>query len=325
MKVHFLHQPTEMQLAYFNQRLERPVRVSSGPEPDAIYGCDIFIGGRPVREQLEASSSLKYLIIPFSGIPDKTRSLLLEFPEVSVHNLHHNAAPTAELAAALLLGASKYLLRYDNSLRKNDWSLRYAESPAVLLEGKTALILGYGAIGQRIGTICKALGMHVKGIKRSVLPDDRQNYQIEIYTTDSLHALLPISDVLILTVPMSPETENIIGKVELDLMPAGSIVINVARGPVLNERAFYEALASNKLAAGGTDVWYNYPENEGARKNTPPGNYPFHELDNLIMSPHRGGMTADTEKLRYNALAELVNSALRGEELPNKVNLTRGY
>jgi phosphoglycerate dehydrogenase-like enzyme len=75
------------------------------------------------------------------------------------------------------------------------------------------------------------------------------------------------------------------------------------------------------LAAAGLDVWYNYPRDEAAQANTPPSQYPFHELDNVVMSPHRGGDEVGIDAMRMQHLAELLNAAARGEEMPNRVNI----
>ncbi|MFN2168962.1 MAG: hydroxyacid dehydrogenase, partial [Anaerolineae bacterium] len=77
--------------------------------------------------------------------------------------------------------------------------------------------------------------------------------------------------------------------------------------------------------AAGLDVWYRYPEDKAARSNTPPAAYPFHELDNVVMSPHRAGHTAEAETLHLEHLARLLNAAARGEPLPNPVDLEAGY
>jgi phosphoglycerate dehydrogenase-like enzyme len=108
----------------------------------------VLVSGNPSREIVEASPNLKILVIPWAGLPSPTRELMLEFPKISVHNLHHNAAPTAEVTLALLFAAAKFIIPFDKSLRTHDWKLRYESNPSMLLQGKTALILGYGAIGQ---------------------------------------------------------------------------------------------------------------------------------------------------------------------------------
>ncbi|MCA9873270.1 MAG: hypothetical protein KC441_06435, partial [Anaerolineales bacterium] len=77
--------------------------------------------------------------------------------------------------------------------------------------------------------------------------------------------------------------------------------------------------------AAGIDVWYIYPKEEADRPHTMPSAFPFHELDNVVMSPHRGGQTLDSDRLRMGHLAQLLNCAARGEEMPNRLDLARGY
>ena len=116
-----------------------------------------------------------------------------------------------------------------------------------------------------------------------------------------------------------------IGEHELALMPPGGILVNVGRGPVVDPGALYSALRSGQLGAAGLDVWYNYPKSPEERASTPPAEFPFHELDNVVMSPHRGGGSDQTEELRMTHLAAHLNAAARGEPIPNKVDLDAGY
>jgi phosphoglycerate dehydrogenase-like enzyme len=142
-----------------------------------------------------------------------------------------------------------------------------------------------------------------------------------------LPALLPKADALVICLPLTDETRGLIGESELALMPDRAILINVGRGPIVDESALYHALHDRTLHAAGLDVWYNYPNDEPGRKSTSPSEYPFHELNNVVMSPHRAGAphTPETESLRMRALAELLNAAARGEPIPNRVDLDLGY
>jgi phosphoglycerate dehydrogenase-like enzyme len=99
----------------------------------------------------------------------------------------------------------------------------------------------------------------------------------------------------------------------------------MGRGPVVDQDALYNALITGKLHSAGIDVWYNYPPDEDARAYTPPADFPFHELDNIVMSPHRGGGASEVETLRMAHLAELLNAAASGDQIPNQVDLKRGY
>jgi phosphoglycerate dehydrogenase-like enzyme len=103
------------------------------------------------------------------------------------------------------------------------------------------------------------------------------------------------------------------------------VLVNIGRGRIVAEEALYAALRSGQLHAAGLDVWYSYPPDEAARAHHRPSAHPFHELDNVVMSPHRGGAADETARLRMGALAELLNAAARGEPVPNRVDPEAGY
>ncbi len=291
---------------------------------------EVLVAGRPSRAALEASPRLRTLVIPWAGLPEETRALLADFPHLTVYNLHHNAAFVAEMTLALLLAAAKYLLPPDRALRRHDWTPRYAPNPAVHLAGKRALVLGYGAIGRRVACLCRCLGMEVHALRRRVRPDDDPDF---VHPPEALDALLPQSDVLVVALPHTEETTGLIGARELSRLPSRAILVNVARGPIVDEEALFVALRDGVLHAAAIDVWYNYPSGkdagygvEEARAHTPPSNCPFHELDNVVMSPHRaGGLGTDAiEEARMQHLAQLLNALARGER-PNRVDVARGY
>ncbi len=321
LSVHLLREPDPVALAHLRAHLDAEVHLTFGPEVPAPADYHILVTGRPQREHLMASPNLCALIVPWAGLPEETRDLMHDFPHIAVHNLHHNAAPVAEMAVALMLAAAKLVVPMDRALRVHDWTPRYQPSPAILLEGKTALILGYGAIGQRVADLCRALGMKVMVIRRhvSALSPD------EVYPLDALHGLLPQTNVLIVCLPQTPETTGLIGERELALLPPGAVLVNVGRGPIVDEAALYQALRDGALHSAGLDVWYNYPADEAAQCHTPPSAYPFHELDNVVMSPHRAGGSDESEMRRMARLAGLLNTVARGEYMPNRVDLQAGY
>ena len=321
--VHY-HHPLEQEfLDFLGSKLLPEIRFSAGDEPTIPGDTQILIAGRPQREQIQSCPKLEKLIIPWAGIPSATRQLMLDFPDIDVHNLHDNAAPVAELVLALLLAAAKFIVPLDRSLRSNDWRPRYRPSPALLLQGKTALILGYGAIGRRVAGHCRQLEMQVRAIKRR--PNDGTGYLDEIHPLDDLHLLLPQTHALLICLPHTPETDGLIGRDELNLLPENAVLVNVGRGPIVVEEALYQALKDGRLYAAGLDVWYNYPANENRWADTAPANYPFHELDNVVMSPHRAGSTKESDFLSMDSLASMLNKAARGEPLPNRVDVELGY
>jgi phosphoglycerate dehydrogenase-like enzyme len=324
LSIHLHRPPDPESLAHLREALDSEIHLTLGPDLPAPVEYHIFVAGRPKREHLTASPNLHTLVIPWAGLPDATRELLLDFPHIAVHNLHYNAIPTAEMALTLLLAAAKFVVPMDRALRAHDWTLRYQPNPSVLLEGKTALILGYGAIGQRVARVCRGLGMRVVATRRrlSVSPSDVPD---EIHPPDALHNLLPRADALIICLPHTPETDGLIGAEELALLPPGAVLVNIGRGPIVDEAGLYHALRDGTLHAAGLDVWYNYPGDEDARSCTEPSAYPFHELENVVMSPHRAGHFGDRSLLRVQHLAALLNVAAQGEEMPNRVDVTAGY
>lgn len=320
--VHLAHAPQPDALAHLCGALHPAVNLTVGPDLPDSPSYTVLVAGRPAREWLTASPHLHTLLIPFAGLPAVTRATLRDFPHLAVYNLHHNAAPTAEMALALLLAAAKQVIPSDRTFRRHDWTPRYAPYPSLLLHGKTALILGYGAVGARVGDACRALGMTVLGTRRSLAAADNG-----LYPADVLPDLLPRAQVMIICLPGTDETTGLIGERELALLPPGAILVNVGRAAVVDQHALYAALASGRLGGAGLDVWYTYPPDVEARSHTPPAEVPFHELDHVVMSPHRagGGGNADIEQMRMAALAAALNQLAAGEALPHRVDLEAGY
>lgn len=302
-----------------------------GESPEA---CDILVDGRPSDPVLDVNPGLKSVVIPFAGVPGATLQAVRARGGLTLHNLHHNAPETAETALALLLAAARDVVPMDRALRQHDWSPRYRPSRTVRLEGRRALVLGYGAIGMRVARTCVAMGMVVTAVRRNRLAEAEAG--VELAGVERLLELLPQAQVLIVALPHTPQTDGLLGPQAIGLLPPDCIVVNVARALILDEQALYEALRDGKIHGAGLDVWYRYPHADAsavpgyfeappAASNTPPSAYPFHELDNVVMSPHRGGTSRDTEAHRVTALAELLSFAARGEPLPNLVDLEAGY
>ena len=326
LNVHVLYDYNDDVVALLKSLVDPAVKLTFGQEMPETAVPQILVSGFPKREHL-IRPELRTLIIPWAGVSKETHALMQEFSHIAVHNLHHNAQPVAETVLTLLMAAAKLTIPFDQSLRRHDWTPRYERGRDVqLLHGKTALILGYGEIGKRVGLLFQALGMDVLATKRHLAAPTTEN-GVSLHPAATLPDLLPQANVLLICLPQTPHTVGLIGNHELNLLPDKAILVNIGRGPIVDEQALYEALSNGKLHAAGLDVWYHYPNRDVPveRTNTPPSSYPFHELENVVMSPHRGGATDETERLRMTALAELLNTAVSGKPLPNRMNLDAGY
>ncbi|MDJ0521510.1 MAG: NAD(P)-dependent oxidoreductase [Planctomycetota bacterium] len=316
--------PEDPFLRHLRGALDERVSLLVAPEvPDGVH-VDGLVRGVPGDEHLAACPELKHLFIPYAGLPKATRERLGERPEVAVHNLHHNAAPTAELAVALLLAAAKRVLPYDRDLRQGDWRRRWGPPEAATLAGGHAVILGYGAIGQRVAAACRALGMRVTAIRRQAGRGDRHG-PVALAPPSELTSVVGDALALVVCLPLTEATEGIVDAQVLAALPETAYVVNIGRGPLIQEQPFYEALRDGRLAGAGLDVWYTYPRQSEEREQTLPSAFPFHELDNVVLSPHRAGLTLQNEPMRAKALARLLVAAAAGEDVPNPVDLEHGY
>lgn len=299
-------------------------RLTHGTQAPKEAAYRVLVAGRPSRHLLAASDKLERLVIPWAGVPAEAKEELLDFPDIKVHNLHHNAQATAELAMGLLLAAARRILPMDSALRQGDWQPRYEGPHGVELRGRRTLILGYGRIGQKIAQMCRAFGMDVHATRRSI-SEQILEAGITIHPSRTLDRLLPEANVLVLCLPLTAETEGIIGESQLSQLPRHTILINVGRGELVEQAALYQALVDRRLAAAGLDVWYQYPESEEDRSETWPANFPFWDLDNVVLSPHRAGMVQSTNSQRSKALVQLLQGLAAGEVNRNRVDLVRGY
>jgi len=324
-RVHVIH-PLEHE-QYLRSLLSTEVMLTVGDGDSAAERTEILVGGRPSAGVLDGATALRVLLIPYAGLPPETRELLLQRPHVAVHNLHHNAAAAAELAMALFLAAAKRVVPADRGLRHGDWTLRYEDTRELLLDGKTAVILGLGAVGARIARSCDGLGMRVLGVRRHPDRVEADTPRWETSSPERLPELLPSASALFVTVPLTPATRGLIGAEQLALLPADAVLVNVARGPIVDEEALYHALSEGAIGAAALDVWYRYPADEAARTATYPSRFPLHDLDNVVLSPHRGGAFRhpELERARMEHLARSLNAAAAGEPIPHRVDVAAGY
>ncbi|UCG62309.1 MAG: hydroxyacid dehydrogenase [Candidatus Zixiibacteriota bacterium] len=322
LHVHIAGTHDESFLCALQPLLDSGITLTVGEDAPDPAEYEILICGVPSKELIEASPALRHLIVPWAGLPVKTRDLMLNYRHITTHNLHHNAVPVAELAVAMMLALAKDLRNIDASLRKNDWTPRYETGAIDMVAEKTAVVVGYGAAGKEIAKRCRAMGMNVRAVRRS--GHEPNDGAVEIYRAEDLEALLPDAQVIFLSLPLTEHTKRMMGERQLSLLPAGAILINVSRGRIIDEKALYDILGTGKIKAG-LDVWYNYPDLQGGKSDVPPSDYAFHELPNVIMTPHLAGNSDMTEVLRARELARLLNTAAGGEQLPNCVDLQRGY
>lgn len=308
MRIHCRHEP---ELPHRTRLLGAVPTLTFGELTDEAI--DVLVAGRPTDAEIAAIREGGALVIPWAGLPVSTREQALTRPDLNVYNLHHNAGIVAEHALGLLLAVSRRLVTAHQALAKGDWRMRYADDDCPCLSGGRAVILGMGAIGRCLAPALEALGMEVVGIRRRTTP-----------TLDDLGAVLPDTTALIVALPHTPRTDRLVDAARLARLPRHAIVVNVGRGRVIDEDALYEALAEQRLFGAGIDVWWQYPDSVEARTATLPAR-PFHELDNVVLSPHRAAHGTRADPLRYAHLAGLLADLVAGRVPATRVFVEEGY
>ncbi|MEO1288024.1 MAG: hydroxyacid dehydrogenase, partial [Chloroflexota bacterium] len=119
LSVHFAYTPTDDSIAHLRERLEDDIKTTFGTDSPENANYHILISGRPSVELLDASPNLNTLLIPFAGVPAVTKERMADYPQIAIHNLHHNAPPTAEMALALLMAVARNLIPSDRDFRQH--------------------------------------------------------------------------------------------------------------------------------------------------------------------------------------------------------------
>ncbi len=293
-------------------------------EGEAPEVTEVLVDGRPSEETLKSLPSLHSLIIPFAGLPEVTRNTLLDFPDIKVHNLHHNADSTAEMAIGLMIATAKHIPSFSTAMKSGRWSLPGTSLSHTSLKDKQVVILGYGAIGKKVARICLAMEMQVSILRRT--QGSELTSEITELKAEELGTALQSADFLQVCLPFTKETEGLVSAERLGLLPPHAVIINTARAKIVEEEALYNALRDGKIKAAGLDVWWDYPKDRTSETPFYPSCFPFHQLPNVIMTPHRGGDLGDASLERRRA-EHLIDSiqAIHSEKPRHQVDLLAGY
>jgi phosphoglycerate dehydrogenase-like enzyme len=188
--------------------------------------------------------------------------------------------------------------------------------------------VGYGSIGREVGRIGQCFGMEVVAVKRSAGEVGDTGYRVpgtgdpeaqaldRIYPPDRLVEMLAECDYVVISLPLTPETEGLIGEEELRAMKPSAYLVNISRGEIIDEAVLIKALQEGWLAGAGLDVFHQEP--------LPPDS-PLYDLDNVILSPHVAGFSPHYDERASDLFVENLRRYLAGEELLNVVDKQAGY
>lgn len=299
-----------------SQAVERPVFLEPGKKPgqtiedlimetDVLYGFPGFSMNAIVR-----SPNLKLIHVASTGVDTLLTPEFLDSKVALTNSKGVHAAPVAEHAIALMFGVS-YGFRI--AAAHQDARL-WSPNPIVRLYGKTAGLLGLGAIGLEIAKRCKALDMRVIGLKRTH-GDGIPNVD-QVMTPEELPRLLSETDVLMCSLPLTSETRGFLSLKEMSMMKPSGIIVNVGRGAVIDESDLVKALTQETIAGAGLDVFETEPL---------PANSPLWRMDNVVITPHTAGPAPENKRKSLDILVENLQRMKKGEPFVNLVDKKLGY
>jgi phosphoglycerate dehydrogenase-like enzyme len=278
---------------------------------------DVLVTMAFTREMAEAAKRLKLVQVPGAGLDRIDRSALP--PGAALANVYGHEVGIAEYVIGAMLTLTREFTRLDGALKRGVWESQWAVGTAARpapwpeLAGRTLGIVGYGRIGQALAKRARAFDMTVLAIRRDATRSDPHAL---VRGPDALGDVLARADYLAITASLNAETRGMIGERELSAMKPTAALINVSRAEIVDEDALYRALAERKIAAAALDVWYRYPSAPGP---TPPARQPFHDLPNVLMTPHVSGWTDGMIEARARTIAENIERVARGESPLNAI------
>jgi phosphoglycerate dehydrogenase-like enzyme len=237
---------------------------------------------------------------------------------VSVCNAFGHETAIAEYILMVMLVWSHHLREIEADFRtRSSWRASWVQSgpPHGEILGSTVGIVGLGRVGREVARRAAAFGCRVIAANRSPRPPGDSVERL--YPLSELDDMLPSCDFVVLCTALGPETEGMIDARRLALMKRSAFLINIARGAVLDEDAVYIALRDRNIGGAALDVWWQYPN--VAEPERRPSRHPFHELPNVIMTPHCSGWTEGMVARRWAEVASNINRFVRGEPLQNIV------
>ena len=281
-----------------------------------LAGADAVLTNRLEVEDTRDATRLR-LAQALSAGADRLDAAALP-PGCALCNVHGHEEAVAQWALMAMLALTRHLLPYDRDLRQGRWHRWPPDAlPAErTLEGRVLGSIGYGPIGRRTAELARAVGMETVAVTRRPSPE-REAGLGWLGGLDEVDRLMREAEVALVALPLTRDTRGIVDARRLELLGADGYVVNVARGELVQEEALYRALRDGAIAGAAIDVWYAYPSGPG--EEVAPSRLPFHELENVVMTPHVSGRSEQTWRRRHDFFVAQLERLRDGRELHNVV------
>jgi phosphoglycerate dehydrogenase-like enzyme len=282
----------------------------------AIGAAEVAFAGEMPPDALAAAPALRWIHSPAAGVGGMLHPALVNGPVVVTNSRGLHAASIAEHVIGVSLALLRRLPLVVSRQTERRWAqAELADAGIRLLQGLRMGIVGAGAIGSAVARLASAFGMEVIASRRRVEAGAPEGVRA-VLPPERLHDLLSASDIVVLAAPQTRQTWSLIGRAELDAMKPDSILVNVSRGKLVDERALIDALSSRSIGGAALDVF--------AREPLDPQS-PLWRLPNVLITPHVSGMRPDYWDAAIAIFEDNLRRYRTGEPLQNIVDKTAGY
>lgn len=279
---------------------------------------DVLVCSSATPDLIDAMPALRLVHVTGAGY-DKIPLAALP-PRVALCNTFHHGRSIAEHVMMTSMMLLRGVLRSEADMRAGLWSnvIVTPDFPfGGVLGGRTLGVVGFGEIGTAVARAGAALGMRVRTVRRNPGAPLPESLEVDwVGRDDQLHELLAASDVVVVTVPLSQATRGLIDAAALAAMKPTAILVNVARGAVVDESALHAALTDGTIAGAGIDVWWRNVRDPDA---PPPSHLDFTTLPNVVLTPHQSGHTEEVFAGRARDITDNVDALAEGRTLRNVV------
>jgi phosphoglycerate dehydrogenase-like enzyme len=268
----------------------------------------------PLREVWPYAKQVRWIHSLSAGVDNLLFPELIESPALLTNARGVFKRSLAEFVVLGMLYFYKRVRRLVESQRAHKWDDFLVE----WLPGKKMGVVGYGEIGRECAMLAKAVGVTIYATRRKVERSANDPVLERVFATAELKEMLSEVDVVLAAAPLTPETRHMIGEAEFNAMKPSAIVMNVGRGPVIDEAALIRALREKRIAGAALDVFEVEPL---------PADHPFYDMENVLLSPHCTDRTRDPDWLDLSMQCFVENfwRYTRGEKLENVVDKKAGY
>lgn len=282
-----------------------------------LADADVYVGGRFTAAMAAAAPRLQLVHVAGAGT-DNVAFAALD-PRTRVANTFHHEDSIAEYVLSSAIMLRRGFIAQDKALRGGLWSTSVyddALGQPLSMNGAHIGFVGFGHIGSKSWNHLRALGCSGCAVTGRGTIDPVATGLSWAGDAADLTRLMTESDIVVVSTPLTEHTRGMIGPDEFAALGSDGVLINVGRGPLVQQEALFDALSSNIIRAAAIDVWYSYPSPDGIGD---PGQFPFADLPNLLMTPHASGVTEDTFVGRVRDIADNIRRLERGLTLARTV------